>query len=295
MPRKPRLHVPGGLYHVILRGNGRQTIFFDAEDRRRWEALIQTGLGRYGHRLHAYCWMTNHVHMAIQCHDDPLANFMRFTASGYARSTNKKLNRSGHLFERRYRSILVDASLYAMQLVRYIHRNPLRAKLVERLSEYPWSSHAAYQTGIGPEWLTLDWALSMFGDSPASALRQYRHFVALEDPSALTRQFTEGGADDERMFGTDDSGAWLNDTSTNSESRRPLSELMAEVCQEHGVSVSDLRSPSRERRYARARAEICALAIDAGIATNAELARFFNRSQSTISRATGQRRRLSNP
>ena len=134
MPRKPRLHVPGGLYHVILRGNDRQNIFFDTEDRRRWESLIEEGLRRYKHRIHAYCWMTNHVHMAIQCHDVPLSGFMSLVASRYARSTNKKVNRTGHLFERRHRAILVQADSYLKELVRYIHFNPVRSGLVDDMA-----------------------------------------------------------------------------------------------------------------------------------------------------------------
>jgi putative transposase len=291
VPRKPRLHVPGGLYHVILRGNGRQAIFFDDDDRRRWESLIEEGLERYGHRLHAYCWMTNHVHMAIQCDNDPLANFMRFVASGYARSTNKKLNRSGHLFERRHRAILVDADRYSMQLIRYIHRNPLRARLVEVLSEYHWSSHPAYQTGKGPGWLTLEWALRMFGSTTGSARRQYRRFMALEDSPCLARGFNAGGTDDGRVFGSDDFAASVGCANTRSGSSRTLTELVTDVCRKHGVDIADLRSPSREHRLARIRAEIGILAVDDGIATNAELARFFDRSQAAISRAAGRLRR----
>jgi REP element-mobilizing transposase RayT len=147
--------VPGGLYHVILRGNGRQTIFFDADDRQRWESLIEEGVSRYAHRIHAYCWMTNHVHLAIQCHDIPLAKLMGFVASQYARSTNKKINRSGHLFERRHRAILVQADSYLKELIRYIHQNPLRAGMVDDLTDYQWSSHLAYLQGKQPNWLTL--------------------------------------------------------------------------------------------------------------------------------------------
>ena len=87
MSRQPRLHLPGGFYHVILRGNGRQPIFFDNQDRDRWQEILQKALTRYRHRLHAYCWMTNHVHMAIQAGAEPLADFMRILASRYAKNS----------------------------------------------------------------------------------------------------------------------------------------------------------------------------------------------------------------
>ena len=99
MPRKPRIHLPGGFYHVILRGNGRQAIFFDSTDRQTWEDLLQASLHRYGHRLHAYCWMTNHIHMAVQAGTEPLALFMSHLASRYARYLNRA-NGAGHRFVR---------------------------------------------------------------------------------------------------------------------------------------------------------------------------------------------------
>jgi putative transposase len=95
---------------------------------------VDDGLRRYGHRLHAYCWMTNHVHLAIQAGVDSLSRFMNFTASGYARATNRKLGRCGHLFERRYRAILVQEDSYLKELVRYIHCNPVRAGIVDEPS-----------------------------------------------------------------------------------------------------------------------------------------------------------------
>ena len=127
MPRKPRLHVPGGLYHVILRGNDRQAIYFSRADRRRWMRLLGEGIDRYRCRVHAYCWMTNHVHMAVQVSDVPLHRLMHWLAMTYSRQTNQRLGRTGHLFERRYRSKLVDADSYLLELVRYIHLNPVKA------------------------------------------------------------------------------------------------------------------------------------------------------------------------
>lgn len=86
MPRKPRLHVPGGLYHVILRDNNRQAIFFDDDDRHRWQSLLAEGLSRYGHRIHAYFWMTNHIHMAVQRRTVPVAQLMIKVVDGSGRN-----------------------------------------------------------------------------------------------------------------------------------------------------------------------------------------------------------------
>jgi putative transposase len=293
MPRKPRLHVPGGLYHVILRGNNRQTIFFDDDDRLHWETLIELGLDRYSHRIHAYCWMTNHVHMAIQCHERPLSGFMRFVASQYSRATNKKMRRTGHLFERRHRAIIVQADTYLLELIRYIHLNPLRAGLVDSIDDYPWSSHQAYLSGIPRPWLTLDWALSVFGESQQYARQQYTRFVQTECPTAIRKQFHAGSEDDHRILGDDGFIASLQLEPIAPPARQTLTELTGTICRKHGVSVADLKSSSRERRYATIRAEVGLAAVEDGIASNAELARYFNRNQSGMSRAINQQRRKS--
>ena len=285
MPRRPRLHVPGGLYHVILRGNGRQTIFFDADDRRRWESYIEEGVSRYAHRIHAYCWMTNHVHLAIQCHDIPLAKFMGFVASQYARSTNKKINRSGHFFERRHRAILVQADSYLKELIRYIHQNPLRAGMVDDLTNYQWSSHLAYLQGKQPNWLTLNWVLSMFGDTVADARRQYTGFMQIKCRKDIRLSLRHGRDDDHRLLGDDGFRASLGSELTQPAIQRTLKKLTQEICHKYEISEAKLASGSRDRQHSRIRAEIGLAAIEGGIATNAEIARCFNRSQSGMSRA----------
>ena len=291
MPRKPRLHVPGGLYHVILRGNDRQAIFFDTDDRQRWESLIADGLDEHRHRMHAYCWMTNHVHMAIQCHERPLSGFIRFVASQYARSTNKKMNRTGHLFERRHRAILVQADSYLQELIRYIHLNPVRAGMVEAVADYPWCSHRAYLTGSPPDWLTLDWVLSAFGESLADAHRQYARFMRIDCPTSIGQKFREGSDGDHRVLGDDGFIASLGHDVTQPAAQQTLAELTQVICQKHDVSAAELRSASRERKYSAIRAEVGLAAIDSGIASNAEIARYFNRNQSGMSRAINRLRR----
>ena len=293
MPRKPRLHQPGGLYHVILRGNNRQAIFFDSDDRRRWESLIEVGLGVYMHRIHAYCWMTNHVHMAIQCHERPLSGFMRFIASQYSRATNKKMHRTGHLFERRHRAILVQADSYLLELIRYIHLNPIRAGMVDSIEDYPWCSHHAYLSGDSPVWLTLNWALSAFGDSLHDARRQYARFVQTECPTSIREKFSDGSDKDHRILGDDGFFASLEMQAIPPKAQQTLEELARIICQKYDVSVAELRSPSRERRYAAIRAEVGLTAVEEGVASNAELARYFNRNQSGMSRAINQLRQKS--
>lgn len=290
MPRKPRLHVPGGVYHVFLRGNGRRAIFFDAEDRSRWETLLEAGLRRYGHRVHAYCWMTNHIHMAVQCRTEPVSSLMRFVASRYSRETNRKMQRSGHLFERRHGLILVQADRYLKALVRYIHQNPLDAGLVEDLAAYRWSSHLAYLGQGKPDWLTLDWVLSMFGPSELVARRRYRRFISQSGESQSLQHFRQGIESGDRVLGDDRFCEAAVNESDKRRAVQSLDEILERICATHDISEREIVSRSRVRRNARIRAMIALEAVETGSATLAEVARRFGRSESVLSRSMARLR-----
>ncbi|MCI0517079.1 MAG: transposase [Woeseiaceae bacterium] len=291
MPRLPRLHVPGGTYHVLLRGNGRRDVFFDENDRKRWETLIESGLRRYQHRIHAYCWMTNHVHLAVQSSNSPLSGFMRFVASQYARSTNRKIDKSGHLFERRHRAILVKDDTYLKELIRYIHLNPVRGGLTTRPEDYQWSSHKAYLGSQGPTWLNVDWALRLFGNTEFDARCEYARFLQSDVSDSMLQQLRQGGQGDSRILGDDGFASSFHTGTVQRSPTRTLESLIAQVCLQHGVPESALSSSSRKRIYSQLRAEIGLAAIEEGLATNAELAKLFNRGQSGMSRAIDQLRR----
>ena len=163
MARKPRIHYPGALYHVILRGNAHQDIFFDDEDRYRFYLLLQEGMERYGHRIHAFCLMTNHAHMALQSGEVPLSRLMQNLSFRYTRWINWRFKRSGHLFQGRYRGILIERDSYLVPLSRYIHLNPVRAGIVAKPEEYTWSSYPGYlNEKKGHEWVECSWVLSQF-------------------------------------------------------------------------------------------------------------------------------------
>jgi REP element-mobilizing transposase RayT len=291
MPRKPRLHVPGGLYHVMLRGNNREAIFFDTDDRRRWESLLAEGLQRYGQRIHAYCWMTNHIHMAIQCGTTPVANLIRFVASRYASLSNRKYQRSGHLFERRHRLVLVQADIYLLALIRYIHQNPLRANIVADLRTYPWSSHRAYMRLDKVAWLTRDWVLSMFGATETVARRRYAAFMSDAEGPQFNKLFITGGKDDDRLLGDDGFGKSVARAVGRLPAIRTLDEIISEFCSRYGITEAELAAQSRERPHAKIRTQIALLAIETGAATLAAVARRFGRSESVLSRSLSRLRK----
>ncbi len=290
MPRKPRLHLPGAYYHIILRGNGQQPIFFSDEDRRQWQSCLQKGLERHDHRVHVYCWMTNHVHLAIQAGVNPLSEFMAFLASGYARATNRRIGRTGHLFERRYRAILIQEESYLKELVRYIHLNPLRAGMVSKLSDYPWSSHDAYLGGPCPDWLNQDQVLMLFGATEKTARRRYAKFMHQTQPENVVQLLRAGCNGDDRILGDD---AWKKQILKNITPKSnidTLDELVHRVCERNNVTEADLTTRSRQRKYAAIHAEIAIEATELGIATVTAVAQRFGRSQSSLSRTMNRLR-----
>ena len=136
MSRKPRLYFPGALYHVLLRGNGGQAIFFEHTDYHHFYKLLAEGHARFDHRIHGFCLMNNHVHLAIQTGSQPLSPIMQNVSFRYTRWINKWQKRVGHLFQGRYKALLVDQERYLLALIRYIHLNPIRAGIVKELAEF---------------------------------------------------------------------------------------------------------------------------------------------------------------
>lgn len=285
MPRRPRLHLPGGFYHVILRGNGRQAIFFDQRDRLVWQALLTQGLARYNHRLHAYCWMTNHVHMAIQAGANAISMCMCFLASRYARFQNRKRDKSGHLFERRYKAILVQRNEYLLELVRYIHMNPVRARMVSDPGDYRWSSHLSYLRHNGDDWLTIDLVMRMFGTTRRDSRLAFSNFMGSPTIASILRQLRGGSDSDERALGDE---AWIETVSPAAVNASPFKntdDLVTAFCSRYGVTEAELASTSRSRRNSEIRARLAIAATEQRLASVTEIARRFGRAHSGLSRA----------
>lgn len=143
MSRKPVIHYPGTIYHVILCGNARQVIFFDKADRCRFSLLVQEGTERFGHRVVAFCQLTNHVHLVIQVGDAPLSRVIQDLSFRYTRWINWRQQRCGHFFQGSYKAVLIDADTRLLELTAYIHLNPVRAGMVDKSQNYPWSSQCS--------------------------------------------------------------------------------------------------------------------------------------------------------
>jgi len=287
MARKPRLHVPGGLYHVMLRGNGGQDIFFDHEDRYHLYLLIQHGVERYGHRIHGFCCMTNHIHLAIQVADDPLSGIMQNLSFRYTRWINKKQARTGHLFQGRYKAILVDADHYLLELVRYIHLNPVRAGRVENPQDYAWSGHRAYLGMETLPWLETDWVLSQFAKRLKTCRHRYEVFISAGKEEGYRQEFHHGG-EDGRVLADDRFLEQVLGKKVHSLPDVSLDDIVAYVSAEYGVSEEELRGPSRNHRVSEARAVIGWLSRRLRASSITDVALYFQRAPSTFSRHIGK-------
>ncbi len=184
MVRPLRVEFPGGLYHVIVRGNERKAVFRDDRDR---EDYLHR-LAHYGQKLEfrvlAYCLMDNHVHLAIETGRARLSRIMACLQSSYTQYFNRRHRRVGHLFQGRYKAFLIEKNPYALALLRYIHENPVKAGIVATPQEYTWSSDRDYRRGKGQEWLDVDRLLPMLGRGRSAAIRGYRKLMRekLEEP-----------------------------------------------------------------------------------------------------------------
>ena len=278
MPRPPRIHVGGGFYHVTLRGNHAQPIFFQPADRVTLESIVADTIPRCGARVHAYCWMTNHIHLLVQVGEIPLGRVILRIASRYARTVQARLDTTGHLFERRYHSVLVDADAYLLAVLRYIHQNPVRAGIAASPGEYRWSSHHAYLRPDGPGWVTTEFALRMLGSRSSVVVEQYRRLMQNDTHSDDLRPHEA----DERVLGSDDFLARVTWPPRSIRPRVSFDELLLEVAERFSVRAEDLSCPSRARRLAAARAWLARCALDQAGASICEVARRLNRSEASI-------------
>ena len=179
MSRPLRLEFAHGLYHVTSRGDGREDIYRGDDDRELFLAVLSETVERFNWGIHAYCLMDNHYHLLIETPDGNLSKGMRQLNGVYTQRYNRKHKRVGHVFQGRYKAIIVQKDSYLLELARYIVLNPVRAAMVRSARDWPWSSYRATADMVdGPNWLTVDPVLSAFGQRRAQAVEAYRAFVS---------------------------------------------------------------------------------------------------------------------
>lgn len=287
MARLPRLHVPGGFYHVTLRGNHRQRIFLDPGDRGRLDEIVATALQRGDARLHSYCWMTNHLHMLVQVGDRPLGELIQRIGTRFARAVQKRVPTTGHLFENRYHASLVDSDAYFLKLLCYIHLNPVHAGITATPALYPWSSHAEYEGVRHQWWVTTQFGLQLFHLDSGRARELYLRFISAE-AGALALGLADSLKEqpfEACMPGDDRFPVQAPKVNVEPRISVSLEQLANTICDDAGVSLSKVTSASQVIALARVRGRIAASALEQKVASLSQVARFLNRSASAISRA----------
>ena len=281
MPRQSRLDIPGLLQHVIVRGIERRNIFRNNTDRLDFVERFSNLLEQTGTDCFAWALIQNHFHLLLRPNRCELKQFMRRLLTGYAVCFNKRHGRSGHLFQNRYKSIVCEEDNYLLELIRYIHLNPLRAGLVKdlnTLSSYAWCGHSVLMGKRSLVGQNVSEVLALFGQTPTVAQQAYLAFI--EEGVALGRrpELVGGGlirscgnkipqelrAFDDRILG---SGAFVEqlrqeeDLKNHLQAGMPLAELEARVTGYFELAAGDIRKRSRNPQAARARDVFCYLAV----------------------------------
>jgi putative transposase len=178
MARPLRIEYPGAYYHITSRGNEQKDVFKSQRDREKFLEYLASATERYGAVIHAYCLMNNHFHLLLETSDGNLSKIMRHINGAYTTYFNIKRKRVGHLFQGRFKAILIEADEYLTELSRYIHLNPVRVGIVETPEQYQWSSYRSYSGhSKPPEWLRTGFILDCFANNTADANSKYRAFV----------------------------------------------------------------------------------------------------------------------
>jgi REP element-mobilizing transposase RayT len=287
MPRNPRIEIAGGLYHVVTRGNNRRKIFRSHDDYLRFTSILERQKAKLPFYLYAYCLMPNHVHLLIEMQDDPLSRIMQRVLTTYSQHHNRKYNKIGHLFQGRYKSILCQTDRYLGELVRYIHLNPVRARMVRRPEDYEYSGHRAYLGLDKTELVDAEPVLRHFGASRRRAVETYIRFV--ESSLAEQRQEQYYRAAEGRLLGSEEFvkevARRIGDHRSARQAPEPTSIdevlIAAEICS--GLSRQELSSKSKNRRTVAAKEAVIVLGREMGI-TNRVLAEALGLGASAVTR-----------
>jgi len=316
MPRQARLDAPGTLHHVMGRGIERTKIFQTDTDRTDFVTRL-AALCQQGH-LVVYAWalLPNHFHLLLRTGTRPLAQSLKRLLTGYVVNFNRRQKRAGHLFQNRYTSIVVEEEPYLLELVRYLHLNPLRARLVpdlRALARYPWTGHSALLGTLPRPWQDTRTILTQFGPRPRRARAAYQAFVQAGIARGRRPELVGGGllrsrggwaqvlalrrkgslgAADARILGRGAFVAGLlaeaarreKETLRRTRPVRALPALARHITGKEGIAEGALRSGRRTRALVRARRLFCQLAVRGMGYSGAEVARFLGVTTSAVNR-----------
>jgi putative transposase len=249
MSRPLRIEYPGAWYHVMNRGRRGEEIFTTDEDRSIFVDLLKESVEQWNVKIAAYCLLSNHYHLLIQTPDANISRCMRHVNGVYTQRFNREHTSDGQLFRGRYKAILIDADSYLLGVLRYIHRNPLRAGLVEDLDTYHWSSHQGYVTGTKEwDWLYTDMVFSLLTDDHSRQREVYRRYMSEDDSAEMCRLYD--GRKCPFVVGSDRFVAWVKERFFESKRHREVPEskelvpergsIRCEVSREYQIDEGEL-------------------------------------------------------
>jgi putative transposase len=316
LPRQARLDSPGTLHHVIIRGIEKRQIVRDDRDRQEFVKRLGALSEALQVRIYAWSLLTNHAHLLLRSGPSGLPKFMRRLLTGYAVTYNLRHRRHGHLFQNRYHSIVCDEDVYFRELVRYIHLNPLRAKLVKSLSEldrYTWCGHSVLMGRRENSWQEREYVLSWFGLREREGLGAYRKYIEEEIGEGRRPELVGGGmvrsyggwsavmslrrtqektAWDQRILGTGDfvervlreSEEGMGYRIRPAERDKKIRSVMEEECLKGEVEFEELRMGSRRGKIPKVRSDIAKRLVKELGMSLAEAARLLGVCTSAICR-----------
>lgn len=291
MARKRRIEFSGAVYHVRTRGNNRELIFMDDADREALMDGLADAVARDGLIVYAFCFMNNHFHLLVETSDAALNRVMRRLLTKYSRGFNKRHSRVGHVFQSRYRASLCEKDSYLLELIRYIHLNPVRAGLVDSPRDWRWSSHRTYMGDNEYPMLSVEPMLEMFGKRRSSARRAFEKFVydgIGNTPPEILEEFER--EKDGNVLG---SGSFHQKARRAAalpkrrhvdlpQTRRRIDDLLQEVARKHGIASSAISGASQSSQISEARVDFFFAALEAGW-KQSEIARTLKRTDSWAS------------
>lgn len=290
MPRMPRLEYPQAFYHVFNRGNRKERIFWNSDDHRMFEKFMLLSAGYAGIKLYAWCLMPNHFHMLIETPEGNLSQFMHVLSTRYAKNFNITHKLVGHVFQGRYRAVLCDKEAHLLELVRYIHLNPIKAKsgaLCERPENYPWSSYKYYAVGNEPLEIRLPIheVLKRFGNTVEVARYNFEKYVAEGLTGSNWEDFYK--VKERRFLGSEAFAKEIEEKKAIQQKNpkiRAATDLAKILLGTVSVREEEIRSKTQSRNIGRIRKAFVHVGSKYCKIRLADLARYLNKDISAISK-----------
>lgn len=288
MARKPRIHFPGALYHVMLRAYVAEKVFLHNRDRQTFLWLVQDGVERFRHEVHAYCLLPASIHLLVRVREIALSRVMQNLSFRYTRYLNERHGRQGHLFHGRYKALIVDPDSYLLELVRYLHLLPVEEGFVRKPEDFRWSSHRAYLGLEEVPWLTTEWVLSRFSPKLGWARRKFQTYVLQEKGTGYRPDF-HSGTSEGRFLGD---GGFAQEAFRQAgkvkSSRVTLDGVIQRVCRLYRMDERELLAPGKARGPAEARGVVALIVREAPHLSLTDLSAHFGRDITTLSTAASR-------